>query len=470
MKLKICIMILLFSIVFAQPVLNIQQVGGNRIIKHPDYPMSLIIKTPRANMSVMSQSSIRQEEDAPVELHQLAGIKIESNGPSVQFIASSAPQIIIAVLDSGIDLDNSQLKPYLFVNSGEIPNNGIDDDHNGFIDDVNGVNMFTQKGNVSDDLGHGTLMSSIIALSSQGHVKILPIKIFDSQGKSSQFLVSCALQYARQMGATVANCSFGYDYYTETLKQEVVDAQSYGLLLVASAGNQGQEKLIYPAAFPNVLAVSSLDGSDHLASFSNYGTFLSVSSIGVDVAGLYPGNQQAFVSGTSASAANVSGLLGLISSKSQQPLTRASIQNYVVDIRDPLGIGANMVGWDKYSGDGKLEMAEVTTQQNTSSNGSLILGAVLSYPNPIRNQNYVQIGFELSRPADIAVKIYDLAGRLRWSIDEIASNMIAGYNKITFEGKDRFGNWLENDTYLVLVTADYNGQRVMGRHRLTILR
>ncbi len=462
--------LLLVSLVFANSVLNIQQFGSTRVVTHPNYPMPIVISVPSADKNIIAESSITHEWDAPVELHQMANVKIQSISTLIPLAATTSPQIIIAVIDSGLDLNNEQLKPYLFVNSREIPNNGIDDDNNGYIDDVNGCNICSQNGNVTDELGHGTLMASIIAQMSQGHVKILPIKIFDAQGKSSQFLVSCALQYAKQMGASVANCSFGYDSTTEVLRQVVRDVQTQGLVIVASAGNQGQERIVYPAAFPDVIAVASLDGNDHLANFSNYGSFLSVSSIGVGVLGYYPGNQIANASGTSVSAAYISGLLGLISSKQQQQPSRENMKPYIVDIRDPLGTGANLVGWDKYSGDGKLDISEFTQPQNTSFNASLSIGPVLSYPNPIRNYLPAQIGFELNQPSAISIKLFDLAGRLRWSVEINASNTITGYNKISFDGKDNFGNWLENDTYLVLVTADDQRQKVVARHRLTVIR
>ncbi len=467
---KVVLVFLLFSFSWANSLLNIARFGSTRVVTHPNYPMPLVISVPGGDMNIMAESSSSQEVDAPVELHQMAGVSIESSSTIIPLASTTPPQIIIAVIDSGIDLNNEQLKPYLFVNPLEIPNNGIDDDHNGYIDDVNGVNLFTQNGNVADDLGHGTLMASIIAQTSKGHVKILPIKIFDAQGRSSQFLVSCALAYAKQMGASVANCSFGYDATTEVLRQEVLDVQSRGMVIVASAGNQGQERTVYPAAFQNVIAVASLDGNDHLANFSNYGAYLSVSTIGVGVLGFYPGNQVANASGTSVSAAYISGLLGLMSSKQQKQPSRENMTEYIVDIRDPLGTGANFVGWDKYSGDGKFDITDVSSSQNTTLNASLIVGPVLSYPNPIRTYATAQIGFELSQPSNVSIKLYDLAGRLRWSDEINASNTLAGYNKIPVDGKDNFGNWLENDTYLVLVTADDHGQKAIARHRLTVIR
>jgi flagellar hook assembly protein FlgD len=84
--------------------------------------------------------------------------------------------------------------------------------------------------------------------------------------------------------------------------------------------------------------------------------------------------------------------------------------------------------------------------------------------------NSAQIGFDLSAPANLSIRIYDLAGRLRWSDNIASSATIVGYNKVSFDGKDNFGNYLDNDTYLVTVTAEDNGQKATGRHRLTIVR
>ena len=164
--------------------------------------------------------------------------------------------------------------------------------------------------------------------------------------------------------------------------------------------------------------------------------------------------------------------MGLMFAEQKKLPSRTNIKNYIVDIRDPLGVGANLVGWDKYTGDGKLDVSSFSTPQATTASSTLVIGSVLSYPNPILNYNTAQIGYSLSQAANVAIRVYDLSGTLRWLQDIPAGSLGAQavYNKVSFDGKDMSGNWLPNDTYLVMVTSHDTGSKVIARHRLTIIR
>ncbi|MEI7941644.1 MAG: S8 family serine peptidase, partial [Candidatus Riflemargulisbacteria bacterium] len=236
------------------------------------------LKIVQGNMRMLSEATVEYEEaDLPVELFGMVAVTAVANDSALLVTAKNPANVKVAIIDTGADINNSYLKEYCLVNTNEIAGNGIDDDNNGYIDDYYGVNIIEDNGSVLDDQGHGTCMLSEVAMQSNGNAKIIPIKAFDSRGCSSQFIIAKAIGYAVERGADVINCSFGYPNQTETLRLAIQYALDNGVIVVAAAGNNGQEIVMYPAGYPGVMAVSSLDDNDRLSYFSNYGDHIKVS-------------------------------------------------------------------------------------------------------------------------------------------------------------------------------------------------
>ncbi len=199
--------------------------------------------------------------------------------------------VTVAVIDSGIDLNHPDLKQNIWNNTKEIPNNGIDDDHNGFIDDIHGWNFFDNNNDVSDKLtpSHGTHVSGIIAAEMNNlgvvgvapNVTIMPLKVFGTSPNVS-IGISNAIDYAVNNGANIISMSLGGsnpDYYIE---QAVRNAWEKGLVIVAANGNEGAKAPVsYPAAYPEVIAVAATTDTNNIASFSNSGTQTEISAPGV---------------------------------------------------------------------------------------------------------------------------------------------------------------------------------------------
>ncbi len=412
------------------------------------------------------------EDDQPVELHNFKTLStIQDVNSFVIASAVTANPIIVAVLDTGIDLHNTSLAPYILVNNYETIN-GIDDDNNGYIDDRIGYNFYSDTNLVQDGFGHGTLISGIIAKNSQGSVKILPLKVFDDQGRSSQFLIADAIYYAVQRGAKVINCSFGYEFLAEVMRLAVQYAIDNGVMVVASAGNQGQEKEIYPAALPGVIAVSSLDGADHIANFSNYGKYLAVSCIGVDVSSTYLNNQLASVSGTSISAGYISGLIPYLMKTKNVYDSSKIISANINDIVDPLGNGLSLKGWDKYTGFGKLDASSIAPYKVAATNSEIRISSLLNYPNPIIDTNGTQLGYYLNSDSNVSIYVYDISGKQIW-VNTISSGSTggkAGYNKVAFDCRAKSGMYLPNDTYIAVVKADTGSSKNVAKTLITIAR
>ncbi|PGS53980.1 S8 family serine peptidase [Bacillus sp. AFS041924] len=231
----------------------------------------------------------------------------ESWGNYGSKLANQGAQVVVGVIDSGIDINHPDLAGKIWTNTKEIPDNKIDDDHNGYVDDVNGWDFYNHDNTVYDALDgdeHGTHVSGTIAGALEGkttndnkgvvgiapNVKILPLKFIGPDGGTSADAIE-AIEYAKSMGVKITNNSWGGDEYDPLLKDAIENSQS---LFVAAAGNEGwdnDEGGSYPASFDsaNILSVAAVDNKGNLASFSNYGAeSVDVAAPGVDILSSVP--------------------------------------------------------------------------------------------------------------------------------------------------------------------------------------
>ena len=241
-------------------------------------------------------------------------------------------QVIVAVVDTGVDYTHEDLKDVMWVNENEIPSNGIDDDGNGYIDDIHGINTLVRddNGNATVDMkdthSHGTHVSGTIAAKQNNgigvagvasNVRIMGIRTVPNSSDETDVDVAEAFLYAAQNGAKVINCSFGKSHNEGgMLVKETIDhiGKEYGVLVVAAAGNSRQNidsNLTYPASFnsDNLLVVASTTKSGGLSWFTNYGKKnVDLASPGSGVYSTVPGNKYSNMSGTSMASPNVAGV------------------------------------------------------------------------------------------------------------------------------------------------------------------
>lgn len=254
---------------------------------------------------------------APIELNQTW-----SSG------TTNANPTIVAVIDTGLDMTHD-----VFVRSSAIwtnPNeilNGLDDDANGFIDDIHGWNFVAGNNAPVDDDGHGTHVSGIIlgvgqnifaASLSTAKIRIMPLKFLDSNGSGSTSDAVKAIYYAVNNGAKVLNNSWGGGGFSNALLDAIVYAYNHQAVFVAAAGNaasNNDSSPTYPANYnvPNVISIAATTDSDYLASFSNYGAqTVHMGAPGYRIWSTYPGNMVGSSSGTSMAAPFVSGVAALM--------------------------------------------------------------------------------------------------------------------------------------------------------------
>jgi len=420
---------------------------------------------------------VEEEDCDDLDLVDQWGLfKVEAEG--AWSITTGSTSVVIAVLDGGVDLDHDDLVGKIWINPGEVADDGIDNDGNGLIDDYHGADFvgdnlgdpetdnpssqdgdpdipegvwepaaelftftgtFTGDPSVGDgldndgdglpDLGvfHGTAVAALAAAMTDNPAvvvpseyeyegmagacrgcKIMPVRMVNAEGGGFGSDAAAAIYYATDMGADVLNLSWGFDLdnldATEETEVAILTdainyAVSHGVIVVASAGNSGGEAVRFPAAMANTLAVGSSNWLDQRSVFSSYAPAGEIPDNGVDDDGngriddvvdvVAPGeyiwssyvysvfeaqysyllgdmetepglDAYEFVSqGTSFSAPLVSGYIGLL--LSQHPgatleQLRQVLRSYAVDILDPEGVGSSLVGYDQYTGFGRMRM------------------------------------------------------------------------------------------------------------------
>lgn len=244
--------------------------------------------------------------------------------------AGGDSSVVVAVIDTGVDYTHEDLKDNIWVNTKEIPGNGIDDDGNGYIDDVYGVDLETGRDSGMDDNGHGTHVAGIIAAANNHigvvglayNVKLMPIKAGMASGFFNQSQIAKGILYAYNNGADVINMSFGGSASTIAV-QDALETAYTRCVLVAAAGNDGAPNSLlptYPAALSYVMGVMSVDMWGVESGFTNYDVVpynsveYEVYAPGSQILSTIPGNRYATWSGTSMAAPYVSAMAALLRS------------------------------------------------------------------------------------------------------------------------------------------------------------
>jgi subtilisin family serine protease len=250
-------------------------------------------------------------------------------------VSTGSSDVVVAVIDTGIDYTHPDLRANIWTNPGEIPGNGIDDDGNGYVDDMHGINAMygaTSRGDPMDDNGHGTHVAGTIgAVGDNGRgvvginhtVKLVGLKFLGASGSGSLSDAITAIDYMidlknRGANVRVVNNSWGGGGYAAALAEAIQRAEQAGIVFVAAAGNEGTDNDVEPSypgnfEFDNIVSVAAIDEEGNLASFSNYGaTTVDIAAPGVGIDSTYPGNRYARLSGTSMATPHVTGGLALL--------------------------------------------------------------------------------------------------------------------------------------------------------------
>lgn len=254
------------------------------------------------------------------------------NAPQAWELETGNSSVVVAIEDGGVDVDHADLAGNMWINTGEVPGDGIDNDNNGYVDDVNGYNFGDNTGTVYGD-SHGTHVGGTVAAEtnngigvsgtaggsgSNDGVRLMTLSVF---GNSSQGGFDEAFIYAADMGAAISQNSWGggaqssaienaIDYFRANGGGGIMD----GGLPVFAAGNDNSSStsLGYPASYASCLAVASVSSSLAKSSFSNYGSWVDISAPGSSIYSTFPNNSYNSISGTSMACPHVSGVAALV--------------------------------------------------------------------------------------------------------------------------------------------------------------
>ena len=275
-------------------------------------------------------------------------VDADIDAPEAWDITTGSSDIVVAVIDTGVDYNHPDLAANIWTNPYETLN-GIDDDGNGYIDDIKGWDFFSKDNNPDDGSGHGTHCSGTIAAVGNNDIgvvgvswnaKIMPLRFLGPDGGYTDDAIS-AIEYAFNNGANIMSNSWGGGGYSQALKDAISTANEEGILFVAAAGNRRQNtdrRPHYPSSYdvPNIISVAATDRYDNLASFSNYGpNSVDLGAPGVYIASTYPGNSYYYMSGTSMAAPHVAGAAALIMAQNPE-MSVDDLKAKILDSVDPI--------------------------------------------------------------------------------------------------------------------------------------
>ena len=337
-------------------------------------------------------------------------------------------ELIVAVIDSGMRMTHEDLEGRFWINNNEIIGNNIDDDANGFVDDIYGWDFINNDNDPTDDHGHGTNVGSI-ALASGNNLlgisgvnwnsKIMSLKSLDENNSGSYSAMIESIYYAVDNGAKVINFSIGGNGYSESLRNAVNYCYNNNVVFVACMMNYDNETTYYPAGFDNVIAVGATDPRDHRASpfdwtfangatsGSNFGNHIDLVAPGLQVGGasFSSDNGYSFWSGTSQATPLVAGVASLLISINPN-LTVDNVKNYLINSADDQvgNSDEDALGWDKYYGHGRLNATNAINQLLSIDKHDSFQVSI--HPNPVDDF------FTLNYSSEVLTQIFNLRGVL----------------------------------------------------------
>ncbi|MFC1752045.1 S8 family serine peptidase [Thermoproteota archaeon] len=386
--------------------------------------------------------------------------------------------IIIAVPDTGVDYTHPDLQSNILVNPLETQNN-YDDDINGYVDDRLGYNFcgyydYADNADPMDENDHGTHISGIISALTNNHTgisgihpdgQILAIRFLDKTGWGTQIDAAMAIYYAVERGARVINCSWGFYLYNQVLEDAVNYAYSQGVIIVASAGNSNTSAKEYPAAFDTTIAVGSVDLNNNRSGFSNYGDYLDFMSYGETILSTKTSNGYGNMTGTSQSAAVVSGIIARLLAHNPD-LSFEDIYNLLRNASTHPQSKDEKIGFGTILPD--RVYASISNPEGLHSISiPIILENVFNYPNPFGFQD-THFNFDSGQSGSVMIRIYDLFGRLHKRIEGTCS--VGNNHDITWDGCDENGRLVNNGTYFYLLQVSTAQNSAHYKGKLSILR
>jgi len=281
------------------------------------------------------------------------------DAPEAWDIFTDSTEVVVAVIDTGVDYAHRDMNDNMWVNEAELNGTaGVDDDYNGYVDDIYGYDFINRDGDPMDDRGHGTHCAGTIAAETDNaqdiagvcwQARIMAVKFLGSGGSGTTANAVKSFYYAVANGADICSNSWGGGPYSETLEEALDFAAGQGVILVASAGNSNTSNPEYPAYYGPMIAVAATNSNDDKASFSNYGDWVDLAAPGVDILSLRASMAASYfgtpyddytviLSGTSMACPHVAGACALLVG-ANPTLTRDEVYDLLMTTGDPIATG-----------------------------------------------------------------------------------------------------------------------------------
>ncbi len=412
------------ALITLRPVFSARRTGAQTLGAHQEFPADLFVTvhcpTEAATDTVLSM--LQQSSSVVyVQRNYIYTIDAQPNDSAIAsqwglkrmgvqhlwddgFFSVIRPIVKVGVLDTGIDYLHPDLADAIAVNTGETGldalgrnkrTNGVDDDGNGFIDDWHGYNFVEndiRSNDPADINGHGTGVAGIIGavannargIAGVAHCSLMPLRAFDAGGNGNDADVAAAIVYGIDNGCSVINMSFGVTVLSPLMRDVIAYAVSRNATLVASSGNDGNEKPHFPSDLNGVISVGSVSQYDSRSYFSSYGPALCVCAPGENiVTTIIGGGYTSSFSGTSAAAPHVSGAAAIVQSVIAAdpalravPFSSAEFRTLLASTADDVG----KPGWENETGAGIVNAyrAVQTVIHNTVAIADPLPDAVLT--------------------------------------------------------------------------------------------
>jgi thermitase len=356
-------------------------------------------------------------------------------------ITTGNQNIVMAVIDSGINMNHPEFSNRFFTNTNE-QNNGFDDDNNNYVDDINGWDFVNNDNSPIDDHGHGTNVTGIAMANGNNNIgyagvdwncKLLPLKVLNQNNSGSNSNIIASIYYAINRGVDVISISIGGSGYSVAYENVINDAYNQNIPIIACMMNFNNNVSYYPAAFNSTIAVGSTNPDDSRSapffwsdtSGSNFGNHIDIVAPGNYMYGLSYNSNTSYGSywgGTSQATPLVAGIVSLMLSISPnlsvdaiQLILRNTAQDQV---GNPL---EDILGWDQYFGSGRVNAFNALSYlQNLSNNNINLNMGTLLYPNPTKDTLYINTSIISDA---ITVAIFDITGRHIKTFKNVTNNI-----------------------------------------------
>lgn len=414
--------------------------------------------------------------------------------PKAWSVERGSSSVVIAVVDTGAELSHPDLREQLWRNPREIPDNGLDDDGNGFVDDFYGWDFvdaprapgrgdFTHRDNdPADETGHGTHVAGIVAARPDNGIgiagvawgcRLMVLRAGFAAREGGTLLQgddsAAAILYAVENGASVVNLSWGDEQPSFLLRDVVRYAYERDVVLVGATGNDHRTTIVYPAAYPEVFSVGASDQNDDAAYFTNGHAGVDVAAPGMVILSLDVHEGMRTLSGTSMAAPHVAGIVGLMRSK-RRALSVETIRAILKTSADPLQTEGLLMGVGRVNAYRSLLASEtvfarfVETSPKFAADRSFVVEGIVSGAEVL---GYRLFYGETETPSSwrflVEVRVPGQRGILyTWD----TSSLREGVYSLRLEAFDRFGRTFHDQA---LVVVDHSVPRVLRRESLSVL-